>query len=269
LQDAFRVSERRGCEVLGCHRSTHRYRSVRADDTPLRARIRDIAETRVRYGYQRVHTLLRREGWHVNHKRVHRIYREEGLNLRTKRPRRHVSGARRERCPVASTINEQWSMDFVADNLFDGRRIRVLTVVDNFTRECLAATPGQSLRGEDVVMVMERLRARRGTPQVIFCDNGSEFISKALDRWAYECNVTIHFSRPGKPTDNAMIESFNGTFRDECLNVHWFLSLNDAREKIDTWVDEYNGFRSHSALNELTPNEFVDRLNQRSEAEIA
>jgi len=149
-------------------------------------------------------------------------------------------------------------MDFVADNLFDGRKIRALTIVDNFSRQCLAIHMGQSLKGEDVVAVMQRLHQRLGVvPERIQVDNGSEFISKALDRWAYDQQVTLDFSRPGKPTDNPNIESFNGSFRDECLNVHWFLSLTDAQEKIEHWHQEYNGFRPHSSLQNLTPDEVV------------
>ncbi|GGF29012.1 hypothetical protein GCM10011383_45920 [Hymenobacter cavernae] len=149
-------------------------------------------------------------------------------------------------------------MDFVVDNLFDGRKIRALTIVDNFSRQCLAIHVGQSLKGEDVVAVMTRLQQELGlVPERIQVDNGSEFISKALDRWAYDQHVTLDFSRPGKPTDNPYIESFNGSFRDECLNVHWFLSLADAQEKIEHWRQEYNGFRPHSSLQNLTPDEVV------------
>jgi putative transposase len=171
------------------------------DSSALRLRIREIAATRIRYGYLRIHTLLRREGWHVNHKRVHRIYCEEGLNLRRKRPRRRVSAAHRVERPVASTLNDSWSMDFVADSLFNGRRFRALTVVDNWSRECLAIRVDQAMKGEDVVGVMTALTFVRRTPKRIFLDNGSEFISKVLDRWAYENKVTLDFSRPGKPTN--------------------------------------------------------------------
>jgi putative transposase len=155
-------------------------------------------------------------------------------------------------------------MDFITDNLFDGRRFRVLTIVDNFSRECLAIVPGRSLKGKDVVDVIDRLSMERDVPNWIQCDNGSEFISKTLDKWAYENDVTIDFSRPGKPTDNAMIESFNGSFRDECLNSNWFLSIEDARDKIEEWRVDYNEFRPHSSLDRLTPNEFAERFQQGS-----
>jgi len=223
-------------------------------------RIREIAETRVRYGYLRIHILLRREGWRVNHKRVYRIYREEGLNLRRKRPRRHVTGSRRMDRPTAECPNACWSMDFVSDSLFDGRRFRALTIVDNYSRECLAIEAEQSIKGQDVAEVMDRLVRERGVPDRIQCDNGSEFISKVLDKWAYEHSVTLDFSRPGKPMDNAMIESFNGSFRDECLNVNWFLSIEDAKEKIEMWREDYNEFRPHSSLGGLTPRQFTERF---------
>jgi putative transposase len=219
-------------------------------------RINEIAAVRVRYGYKRIHVLLRREGWPINHKRVYRIYCEEGLNLRAKRPRRRVSAAHRVKLPAATTVNESWSMDFVTDSLFNGRRFRSLTVVDNYSRECLAIEVGQHIRGEDVTSTMDRLKAVRGTPNSIKVDNGPEFISKELDKWAYEHGVTLDYSRPGKPIDNAFIESFNGSFRDECLNTNWFLSLEDAREKIEAWRRDYNEWRPHSSLDNLTPVEY-------------
>lgn len=224
----------------------------------MRQRIKDIAAIRVRYGYRRIHVLLRREGWLINAKRVLRLYREEGLNLRAKRPRRHVTAARRlDRLPVL-VPNQVWAMDFVSDALFNGKRFRALTVVDAFTRECLAIHVGQGIRGENVVAVMERLLFQRGRPpEKIRVDNGPEFISKVLDHWAYRHKVTLDFSRPGKPTDNAYVESFNGRFRDECLNTHWFLSLEDARAKIEGWRRDYNETRPHTSLGFQTPAEFA------------
>ena len=169
--------------------------------------------------------------------------------------------------PPSEYPNACWSMDFVCDSLFNGRRFRALTIVDNFSRECLAIEAGQSITGQDVAAVMDRLVNKRGVPDRIQCDNGSEFISKVLDKWAYEHGVTMDFSRPGKPMDNAMIESFNGSFRDECLNVNWFLSLEDAREKIETWRQEYNEFRPHSSLDGLTPQQFVDKFESEKSQE--
>jgi len=247
--------------VVRIWRSSHRYRSKRKDDRALRMRIHEIAAARVRYGYFRIYILLRREGWRVNHKRVYRIYREEGLNLRRRRPRRHVSGSRRMDRPKIECPNACWSMDFVADSLFNGRRFRALTIVDNYSRECPAIEVGQSIKGHDVVAVMDRLVQDRGVPDRIQC--GSEFISKALDKWAYEHGVAMDFSRPGKPMDNAHIESFNGSFRDECLNVNWFLSIEDAREKIEAWRRDYNEFRPHSSLGDLTPQQFAEQFESQ------
>ena len=181
-----------------------------------------------------------------------------GLNLRRKRPKRHVSAAVRVGQPLAQCPDEFWSMDFVSDALFDGRRFRALTVVDNFTRESLAIEVDQGIRGEQVVQVLQRLAYSRSLPERIYCDNGPEFISKVLDKWAYEKGVTLDFSRPGKPTDNAYIESFNGRFREECLNTHWFLSLADARDKIELWRRDYNESRPHMSLGYLTPVEFAE-----------
>ncbi len=260
MLDGYRVSERRACSVVMLSRTVFHYVEHKRDDRAVRQRIREIAETRVRYGFDRIQVLLRREGWTDNHKRTYRIYKEEGLNLRSKRPRRSKAAAHRMERPHLAGPHECWSMDFVADQLFDGRRFRALTLVDNFSRECLEIEVGQSLKGFNVVDVMERIKQMRGiVPKRIQVDNGSEFISKVLDRWAYENGVTLDFSRPGKPTDNAFIESFNGSFRDECLNVNWFMSLDDAVEKIQAFKDDYNGFRPHSALCGLTPNEVLEK----------
>lgn len=258
IQNTYRISERRGCALIGMSHSVFRYRAnKRRSDGPIRLRIKDIAHVRIRYGFCRIYILLRREGWKDNHKRVYRIYKEEGLNLRSKRPRRSKSGAHRLERPQLDRMNQCWSMDFVTDNLFDGRRFRALTIVDNYSRKCLAIRVGQSLRGSDVVDVLEDLNVRLGViPERIQTDNGSEFISKELDRWAYEHQVTMDYSRPGKPTDNPFVESFNGSFRDECLNMHWFLSLEDAVQKIEAWRTEYNEYRPHSLLDDRTPVEF-------------
>ena len=223
----------------------------------LRMKIRDYAQSHVKYGYLRIHVLLRREGLPVNKKRVYRLYRLEGLNLRRKYTRRKVVSAPRIEPPRESRANESWAMDFVSDQLFDGRRFRSLTLIDSYTRECLAIHADKAIRGTDVVDTLEHLKRTRGVPQVIRVDNGPEFISKALDLWAYQEGVRLHFSRPGKPTDNATIESFNGTFRNECLQTHWFLSLEDARSKIETWRIEYNEYRPHSSLGYKTPSEFA------------
>lgn len=222
--------------------------------------MREIAETRVRYGLDRIFILLRREGWPDGRNRVYRLYKLEGLNLRSKRPKRLRSAAHRLERPQLTSIDQCWSMDFVSDQLFNGNRLRALTVVDNYSRKCLAIHVNKSIKGADVVKVMEQIQdVHNVTPKRIQVDNGSEFISKAFDRWAYENKVTLDFSRPGKPTDNPYIESFNGSFRDECLNVNWFLSLDDARKKIEQWRVDYNEFRPHSSIENLTPSQVYEK----------
>jgi putative transposase len=248
----FRVSERRACRVAGVPRSTCRYRSAARDQTALRVRLRDLAASRVRYGYRRLHVLLRREGWMVNHKRVYRLYREEGLGIRVKR-RKKLASAPRVIPPPAKRPRERWSMDFLTDGLANGQRFRVLTIVDTVSRVSPAIEVGGSLTGERVVAVLERLKRTTGTPQRIAIDNGPEFVSKALDAWAYRNGVQLEFSRPGKPTDNAFAESFNGRFRDECLNLHWFASLEEVRQTVEAWRIDYNTERPHRALGQQTP----------------
>jgi putative transposase len=251
------VSERRVCRVLQCRRSTYRYESVADEQAVLRMRIKDLAQARVSYGYRRLHVLLQREGWKVNHKRVYRLYKEEGLIMRPQRPRRHVSACRRIERPTAERPNESWSMDFMSDELFNRRRIKLLTLVDNFTRESLAIEVDERIGGHGVVEVLMRVAEERGLPEKIRLDNGPEFTSKMLDQWAYLNGVELDFIRPGKPTDNAFIESFNGRFRQECLNESWFLSLEDAKEKVERWRQHYNGERPHGALGNLTPMEYA------------
>jgi len=213
----FKVSERRACRVADVRRTTMRYRSQARDQSPLRQRIRELAAVRVRYGYRRIHILLRREGWKVNAKRVYRLYREEGLSLRLKRSKKRVS-VPRVTPPPAERPMERWSIDFLRDSLADGRPFRVFTIVDNVTKVSPAIVADFSIRGERVVAVLDRLKATVGVPQRLAVDNGPEFISKTLDTWAYRNGVTLEFSRPGKPTDNAYVESFNGHFRQECLD---------------------------------------------------
>lgn len=262
LRTIWQVSIRRACTVLKASRSTYHYRSRQPSQAFLKKRIREIAETRVRYGYRRIHVLLRREGWPVNAKRIYRLYCEEGLQLRNKTPKRKVSAKLREdRCP-ATAPNEIWAMDFMADQLFDGRRIRILTIVDAFTRVSPAIDVRQSYRGADVVDTLERVARHYGRPRTIRCDNGPEFISKDLDLWAYMNGVTLDFSRPGKPTDNAFAESFNGKFRAECLNISWFLSLEDARSKCEAWRKDYNEVRPHSSIGLKTPVELARASGQ-------
>jgi putative transposase len=243
--------------VLEFQRSTCYYRSVADEQAALRIRIRDLAQARVSHGYRRIHLALQREGWKVNRKRVYRLYKQEGLVVRVKRHRRHVTSCRREEIPAAQAANEIWSMDFMSDELFNGQRIRLLTLVDNFTRESLAIEVDRSIGGQRVVEILMQLARERSVPSTIKVDNGPEFTSKRLDQWAYFNGVELDFSRPGKPTDNAFIESFNGRLREECLNESWFLSIDDAREKVEQWRLYYNGQRPHSALGNLAPKEFA------------
>jgi putative transposase len=212
----------------------------------------------VSYGYRRLHVLLRREGWKVNAKRVYRLYREEGLGLRKKKPKRRRCAVTRGERLVAVRENERWSMDFMSDALGSGHKLRVLTVVDQFTREC-ALEIATGFRGVDVARILTRAGIERRLPPVICVDNGSEFTSKALDQWAYRNHVKLDFSRPGKPTDNAFIESFNARVRQECLSQHYFLSLEEARQSLLAWRDDYNNHRPHSALGQKTPAEFRAR----------
>ncbi len=258
LRVGFALSERRACRVLGLSRSVQRYRSVADDQVALRLRLRDLAASRVRYGYRRLHVLLQREGWRVNHKRVYRLYRSEGLALRRKTRKKRLSWPRVP-SPTASQPHAEWGMDFLADRLADGRRFRVLTLVDHVSRVSPAIEVGTSLTGERVVAMLERLAEGGGCPRRICVDNGPEFVSKALDAWAYRHEVQIIFSRPGKPTDNPFVEAFNSRFRDECLDQHWFASLEEARQIIEAWRVDYNTKRPHGSLKHQTPAEFEAR----------
>ena len=257
LRLCYQVSIRRATQILSAPRATLYYRTRKAEQAPLRQRIKEIAAVRVRYGYRRIHTLLQREGWAVNHKRVYRLYCQEGLQMRHKPPRRRVSAKLREDRTDAVRPNQCWSMDFMADALFDGRRLRLLTIVDNVSRVSPFIGVGFRYRGYDVVAALNLAVAQYGVPECIRLDNGPEFISKEVDLWAYAHGVVLDFSRPGKPTDNAFIESFNSRFRQECLNEHWFLSLEDATEKIEAWRSHYNEQRPHSSLGYQSPLEYL------------
>jgi putative transposase len=222
--------------------------------------MKEIASSRPRFGYLRIHTVLRREGWLVNKKRVHRIYKEEGLFLRTKTIRRRKHGAiLRVPPPTPAQINEVWSMDFVHDELADGMKFRALTIVDKLSREALAITVDFRFTSNQVIETLERLRVERGLPEIISVDNGSEFTLRALEQWAYLNEIKIHFIRPGKPSENGHIESFNGRFRDECLNTHCFLSMREAQSLIEAWREDYNHYRPQSSIGNLTPREFARR----------
>lgn len=255
IRAATGVAERRAIRFTGFPSSSMRYRSVRAPQEALKARIRHLAEEHPRWGYRMIHEVLRREGWAVNRKRVQRLYRELGLAVRRKGRRRRSQAPRLVRSPLEGP-NERWSLDFMQDTLSSGRRFRCLTILDEYSRESLAIHVAHSIPAPAVVDVLERLHYERGLPKTIVTDNGSEFTSRAFDAWAYARGVKLHFIQPGKPVQNCFIESFNGTFRDECLNLHWFTSLHDARCTIERWRRSYNEIRPHSSLGRLTPREF-------------
>lgn len=247
------VSIRKACGAICFDTSSYHYKSRRTHQAAVERRIKEICETRVRYGYRRVHVLLRREGWIINMKKTRRIYNELGLQLRNKHPKRRVKAKLREDRQEAVGPNDVWAMDFVHDQLAMGKKLRILTVVDTHSRLCPAADPRFAYRGEDVVQMLEKVCGRIGYPKTIRVDNGSEFISRDLDPWAYANDVTLDFSRPGKPTDNGFIEAFNSKLRSECLNAHWFMSLADAREKPEDWRRHYNEDRPHSAIGYNVP----------------
>jgi putative transposase len=253
MRAGWKVSVRRACRVLRFDPKSYRYRSRRPGQAALEDRIRTICQTRVRYGYRRVHVLLRREGWVINEKRTRRVYNEIGMQLRNKTPKRRVKAALRADRTPPSRSNEVWAMDFVHDQLAMGTKLRILTVIDTFSRYVPVVDPRLAYRGADVVATLERACKEMGYPSAIRVDQGSEFVSRDLDLWAYQNNVTLDFSRPGKPTDNAFIEAFNGRLRAECLNTHWFLSVADARAKLEDWRRDYNEVRPHGAIGNKPP----------------
>ncbi|WP_281399907.1 IS3 family transposase [Microvirga zambiensis] len=242
-------------------RSTQRKPLIGDPRLELRQRMHEIVRTRVRYGYRRVHILLKREGWTAGRNLVYRLYREEGLALRSKRPRRRRMVVQRQARCQPKRPNEAWSLDCVHDALSTGRTFRALTVMDVFTREGLAIEVGQRLRGEHVVEVLNRLVRQRGAPQYLFADNGAEFTGHLVDLWAYHHGTRMDFSRPGKPTDDAHIETFNGSLRDECLNLHWFETIAEAKRIIEAWRRDYNESRPHMALGNRTPQEYAVRIS--------
>ena len=261
------LSQVRACRLVGLNRSSMNYRPRRPDDSMLRQRLRELAAQRRRFGYRRLGWLLEREGHVLNRKKLYRLYREEKLMVRRRGRRKRAIGTRAP-MTLPNAINQRWSLDFVSDALGDGRRFRILCVVDNFSRECLAAVVDTSLGGVRVVRELERLVTERGTPGVIVSDNGTELTSCAVLRWATG-RLDWHYIEPGKPVQNAFIESFNSRLRDECLNEHVFLTLAEARATIDAWRQDYNHLRPHGSLGALTPTEFamLKRLEEQSPEE--
>ena len=251
------ISQSRACSLIGLSSASFHYRSRRRDsDENLKQQITTIALERKRFGYRRVHQMLRREGIQVNHKRVYRLYSEAGLGV-PKRKRRKGLAVERQPLTLPEAPNQTWSMDFVMDALETGRRIKCLTIVDDFSKECLDIPVAFGISGDEVVRTLDAVAAFRGYPASVRTDQGPEFTGKALDQWAYRNNVELKLIQPGKPTQNGFIESFNGRFRDECLNEHWFADLHHAREVIGQWRKDYNEHRPHSALDYQTPAEFA------------
>ncbi|WP_440978636.1 IS3 family transposase [Sphingomonas pseudosanguinis] len=262
LQATLGMSERRACAVVGADRTSMRYRSCRADDGDLRSRLRELAQQRRRFGYRRLHILLRRDGITINRKKTQRLYREEGLTVRRRKGRRRAVGTRAP-APVLALPNQRWSLDFVHDQLVTGRRFRVLNIVDDVTRECLRAVVDTSISGRRVVRELTDLVAERGKPTMIVSDNGTELTSNAVLAWSGNMGIEWHYIAPGKPTQNGFAESFNGRMRDELLNETLFFTIGQARSILARWVDDYNTERPHSSLGYATPAAFAAELEQQ------
>jgi len=257
----------RACGLIGISRSLFRYQSRRPPSEAVLERLKALAAEKRRYGYRRLHVLLRREGHEINRKRTYRLYRDAGLAVRRRKRKRYALGDRRP-LPKPVAPNVSWSMDFVADGLADGRKLRCLNIVDDCTRECLVIEVDTSLTGRRVAEVLDRLADLRGLPESITVDHGPEFEGQVLDAWAYKHGVQLAFIRPGKPVENAYVESFNGRFRDECLNEHWFVTMAQARRVIENWRIEYNEERPHSSLGSLTPARFAADMETKTEEEV-
>jgi putative transposase len=251
----YGYSERRACKLLEMDRSCYRYEPAQDRNEQLRQELKSLAQEKPRYGYRRLHVLLERRGWKINHKRLYRVYGQENLAVRRLKRKRLM------RTGVSNVLlfrrNQEWAMDFVSDGLATGRCIRAFTVVDSYTRECLAIEVDSSLSSRRITRVLEWIIQQRGRPETLRCDNGPEFTSRHFLSWCDENRVKVHHIQPGKPMQNAHAESFNGRFRDECLNANWFLTLQDAKDKICKWRKEYNEFRPHSSLAYRTPLEFA------------
>lgn len=256
LRSTYEMSERRACRVLGADRTSVRYRATRADDGALRERLKALANERRRFGYRRLHVLLRREGHAVNRKRVQRLYREEKLTVRRRGGRKRAMGTRWP-IEIPLGLNQRWSLDFVSDQLTDGRRFRILTVIDNCTRECLALVADTSLSGRRVARELDNIIRQRGRPDTIVSDNGTEYTSNAILEWADGTGIGWHYIAPGKPQQNGFNESFNGRLRDELLNETLFRSLPHARTVLEAWRRDYNEERPHSKLGWLTPQAYA------------
>ncbi len=252
LCSVHEVSQRRACLVLSADRSSIRYRSVRPPDEAIRKRLRELAGQRRRFGYRRLHWLMRQEGFFMNHKKFRRLYQEERLQVRRRAGRKRALGTRAPLC-LPDAPNQRWSLDFLSDAFYDGRRFRILAIVDDFSRECLALIADTSISGTRVARELDRITLWRGRPQTIVSDNGTELTSMAILKWSRAANVAWHYIAPGKPTQNAFIEAFNARLRDECLNETIFTSLAQARAVLMAWQGDYNRVRPHTALGNLPP----------------
>lgn len=259
LMTEHKKSERRACSLLGAHRSVIRYSSIKKDDNGLAEQVKKIAYDKRRYGYRRIHMLLKREGKKINHKKVYRIYKKLGLKVLKRGGRKRALGIRHVEQAVTGP-NERWALDFVQDALWNGRKIRLLPVIDVFTRKCLGIAVDTSISGHRVIKALETLIQEHGAPREILSDNGTEFTSNAVLKWCYERNQKWQYIEPGKPYQNGNMESFNGKLRDECLNENWFTDLKQAKMLIEKWREDYNSSRPHSALNGRTPNEVTNRF---------
>ncbi len=256
IKDIYHVSVERACRLINLNKSSYYYQSSKGDDEELKDKLREKAYQRRRWGYRRLKVLLERDGWFDNHKRVFRLYQEAGLQVR-KRKRRKQRPQRGERPPAPQSYNERWSLDFVHDSTAGGQKLRLLTIVDAYTRECLWIEVDSSLSGQRVTRVLDQCIDLYGKPQSLITDNGPEFAGLHMDRWTYERKITHNFIQPGKPSQNGYIESFNGKLRDECLNENWFTHVWDAMDKVEAWRIDYNEERPHSSLENQTPSEFA------------
>ena len=259
LRQAFEMSERRACQVIGTDRTSVRYQALRPDDGALRERLKALAQDRRRFGYRRLHVLLRREGHAVNKKRVQRLYREERLTVRRRGGRKRAIGTRRP-IEVPLRPNQRWSLDFIHDQLTDGRRFRILAVIDDCTRECLGLIADTSISGRRVARELDDMIRQWGAPSTIVSDNGTELTSNAILSWADDTGVGWHYIAPGKPQQNGVIESFNGRLRDELLNETLFRSLPHARAVLEAWRRDYNETRPHSKLGWMTPRAYATSI---------
>lgn len=264
LMDVHEMSERRACKITGADRSSVRYRHRRRDDAELRVRLRTLAGERRRFGYRRLHVLLRREGYVLNRKKTQRLYREEGLSVRKRKGRKKATGTRAPLLTIARP-NARWSVDFVHDQFAHGRRFRVFNVIDDVTKECLAAIVDTSISGRRVARELSLVIARRGKPDLIVSDHGTEFTSNAMLAWSEETGVAWHFIAPGKPLQNGICEAFNSKMRDELLNETLFFGLDHARSAVSRWVADYNAARPHSALGYQTPAAYAAHLTAMGE----